>query len=273
MLLWEGNVAYIIESMKSIEGQAFNAERPGTVPESESTIRHQEIESLREPMMHVLEQMRERIDRGEYNLIIGDDASGRIPTWVFYNFLKKVYVRNNLPPPSVRYFAGSRNAMGKVVEKKTEEIANHIARFVEKEKQKDNKGRQQKALIVTDTIATGNSLAPIVEALRKNDMPLDVAAVSLFMSERNYEEIKERLHADVFYGIAGSVSYIFGRGDLSGVTKQDANVFSEPVKKYGVAQQKTIREARADSKTLASQLVEWYEAGLSRQSSSEAGRK
>src|SRR3989338_11083514 len=158
--------------MKNIEGQAFYTKEPNTALEAEPKIKHSEIEELREPMMHMLEQMRERIDRGEYNLIIGDDASGRIPTWVFYNFLKKVYVRNNLPPPSVRYFAGSRNAMGKVAEKKTEEIANHIARFVEKEKQKDNKGRQQKALIVTDTIATGNSLVPIAEALRKNDMPL-----------------------------------------------------------------------------------------------------
>ena len=44
MLLWKGSVVYTIESMKNIEGQAFNTEGSNTVAESEPVIKYEEIE-------------------------------------------------------------------------------------------------------------------------------------------------------------------------------------------------------------------------------------
>ena len=69
--------------MKHIEGGQPVVKEERAVAETPE-IKHAEIAKLREPIKNILEQMRERIDRGEYTLIIGDDASGRIPTWIFY---------------------------------------------------------------------------------------------------------------------------------------------------------------------------------------------
>ena len=149
--------------------------------------------------------------------------------------------------------------------KKEEEIAKHIARFIER-KAKNNETKTLKALVVTDTIETGGSLLPAIKALKKHDLPLDIATIS-FIVGKNETKVRNRFGVDIFYGTPSGNS-IYGRGDLSGVAKNAPDVFSEPMRKLypypGVIDVKKIREVRADSKTLASQLAEWYEAGLSR---------
>lgn len=65
------------------------------------------ISSLREPFQKIFLKLQESIDSGEYNLIIGDDASGRIPALVVRNFIKEVYAKRGYPKPATRFFAGS----------------------------------------------------------------------------------------------------------------------------------------------------------------------
>jgi len=53
----------------------------------------------------ILEQARESIDKGEYNILIGDDASGRVPTLIFRRVLQDVYKEKGYDAPKTLFFA------------------------------------------------------------------------------------------------------------------------------------------------------------------------
>ena len=238
-------------------------------------IKHAEIAKLREPIKNILEQMRERIDRGEYTLIIGDDASGRIPTWIFYNFFKEIYKEKNFPVPRVRYFEGGyrddktafslKRLFSKKTNSKIEEIKSHLTKL----RKISNNGvsPKQKALVVTDTIASGHNSQPILDALRQQQISFDVAAVS------NINYLTERFGSDgkLFSGQYNPLS-IYGRDDLSGITKNPKDLFSRRHRVLGGEhkpsqhnpevlvgeKQSAVEEARVDGKILSHELANWY---------------
>jgi len=78
----------------------------------EKLIKHPEIAELREPIQNLLEQLRDKIDKGEYGVIIGDDASGRIPALILDNVIKSVYQDKGYTKPKTIFFAGSKEMMG-----------------------------------------------------------------------------------------------------------------------------------------------------------------
>lgn len=67
------------------------------------------IENLEYPIRDILEKMLPNIERGEYDLIIGIDASGRIPTIIMEKFIKHVYSKNRISLPDIRFMAGKIN--------------------------------------------------------------------------------------------------------------------------------------------------------------------
>ncbi|MDP3726555.1 MAG: hypothetical protein Q8R36_05165, partial [bacterium] len=250
------------------------------------TIKHKEIAELREPLKNILAEMRENIDRGDYGLIIGDDASGRIPTWFFYNFLKELYKGKKMPPPKVRYFAGGyrvdpsqfslgRSPFKERASQKFEKIEMYLAQ-AKKDMGKSNL-LNKKALVVTDAIGTGSTLQPIIEALQKQNTPFDIATVSSF------NDLTPRFEGKVFSGQDQSPS-IYRNHELAGVVKDRKHVFAEPYKTYwarlaegvdpnlGISpfspeeteelqhkHQERINEARKDAEILAHELAEWYQ--------------
>jgi len=57
------------------------------MPEKE--IRHVEVAELEMSSKKIIEQIQDRIEREEYGIIIGDDASGRIPTLIIGGLIRK----------------------------------------------------------------------------------------------------------------------------------------------------------------------------------------
>lgn len=57
----------------------------------------EEVAELELPNKIIIEKIQSRIEAGEYGLIIGDDASGRIPTLILGNFIKKISEQKGLP--------------------------------------------------------------------------------------------------------------------------------------------------------------------------------
>src|SRR3989344_8140945 len=65
------------------------------------------VEDLREPIENILIELMPDIETGAYSTIIGDDASGRVPTIILANVMKSIYELKGYPPPTVRFLAGS----------------------------------------------------------------------------------------------------------------------------------------------------------------------
>ena len=59
-----------------------------------------ELESL---VLPLIEKLKENIDKGEYDMLIGDDASGRIPTLILRGIINE---RNRGSKVKTRFVAG-----------------------------------------------------------------------------------------------------------------------------------------------------------------------
>mgnify|MGYP001561084624 CR=1 FL=1 len=238
---------------------------------------HPEIAELEEPIQKLLEQLRERIDRGDYQLIIGDDASGRIPARIMHQALQEIYKEKGLKEPDIRFFAGSGGSdirpSYEDCDKKTHDIAEYLSRYAAglptykdaPQKASFPEKTMRRALIVTDTIVTGDSLVPIVNALKNNGIAYDIAAIGRYGYTRQDEKLLGSPENKIFHA-QSHVPAIDQARHISGVYKRTEDVFSRKITtpKYEGPERKRevqqiINEAREDAKKIADELVEWYQ--------------
>src|SRR3989344_5225669 len=93
------------DKLRTPEGQ-----RPGHLREPRdiigSGIRTPEaeaIEELREPLAGMVRELKNDLAEGSYDLIIGDDASGRLPAIVIGNIAQSLAKQTHREPPTVRF--------------------------------------------------------------------------------------------------------------------------------------------------------------------------
>ena len=140
-----------------------------------------ELESLIFPL---IEKLKENIDKGEYDMLIGDDASGRIPTLVLRGIIN---VRNRKLHPELkpseaetktRFVAGGRVENDKELKSALEKLKLEV---------------KKKALVVTEYIHTGKSIKRFSNILKELGIPFDIATLkSEFESESDKDNFIER---------------------------------------------------------------------------------
>src|SRR3990167_11536940 len=81
--------------------------KPNLEKSDEREVVFKEVAELELPIKIIIEKIRTRIENGEYGLIIGDDASGRIPTLILGNFIKKVSEQKGLDKPNIIFIPGA----------------------------------------------------------------------------------------------------------------------------------------------------------------------
>ncbi len=256
------------EAMK-IETVSFEKEQ-GKAAESRK-LHFEEIEELREPIRGLLLKLRDKIDAGKYSLIVGDDASGRIPTIIFNKIIGGLCKARGIKLPQALFFAGSRSFSPEELERKTFAVSNNLQENI-------RKGRIDKdleALVVTDTIATGSSLKHICEALKENGIRFDIVTIGLFSPA---EDVEKFLGGKVLSATSEPPKvYTSYRKGFSGVKKSSGSTFSESRKKlerklwesWGTSEEdvqmvvqdqaEEERIAREDADILAKDLIQWYE--------------
>ena len=187
------------------------------------------IEELRRPTESILNQLKPEIDSGAYGVIIGDDASGRLPAILLWKILGIVYEKRGYPKPLLRFVAGSTGlAEGTFnFNTKKEDVGRHIGR-IRRDVKSDEAPSRLKALIVTDTIATGESVQMLMNGIKENNWTADVATIGL-MSPVRFDELQDRWKCKIAVGSKLGLPrvYIDGR-NLSGVTKDRNKLFSSP---------------------------------------------
>jgi len=71
------------------------SERPSNLESQEIKLR--EVKDLEEPLEDILEQIKPEIESGTYRLIIGEDASGRIPALVIGGVINRQHENKGFP--------------------------------------------------------------------------------------------------------------------------------------------------------------------------------
>jgi hypothetical protein len=213
-----------------------------------------EIDQLRVPMENIVKKIYPKIAAGEYGLVFGDDASGRIPALLLNEIIRGVYREFGHKNPDIRFLAGSKDLEGEEKNQKKEKIS----QYLESLKKKNPEDFQKKALVVTDVIATGVSLDPLIEVFKEKGIDFDVASVG----DVTTEDVESKWGKEVYFGASG-LPKIFGLGSISGIEKKTNELFSHRIKdgdEYTDDEKEdmqiNINEAREDVSRLAGEILE-----------------
>ena len=170
--------------------------------------------------------------RGDFLLIIGDDASGRIPALIFSEFLRKVNEKTDKKRPKTIFIAGgTRDLWGEEGERIRSEKKERIADLLKKIESTigDELRRKVSTLIVTDTLSRGQTLMPLTKALRELEIPFYIATISLTHGRPDIKE--KQLGGKVFYG-KEDIPSIWEKYSLGGVKRAGGpqSLHSKPIK-------------------------------------------
>lgn len=209
------------------------------------------IEDLRAPTQKILEQLHNKIERGEYTIIIGDDTSGRIPTVIIGGVIKELYNKKNLPSPLVRFIAGGSFSHKGIVSKFNE----YAEKLRGEGEEQFGSNRAQKVLIVTEFMGTGRTLEPLIMNFKAKGMPCDVAAVGFGKNIFQRFRFEKVLGGEIIWGQKNEPK-VWKKKEITGVKKDYKHLFSESFRDE--KNQPVINGARGNARKLTSELVTWY---------------
>jgi len=221
---------------------------------------------LENPTKKIIEQLQERIEKGEYGIIVGDDASGRVPTLILGGFLKRIYEVKKIPLPKIIFIPGGQKQTPVFVE----QLRRHLENF--------GFTGQSRVLIVTEFIATGYTLGTLSRGLKTLGFEFDIATIGLF--EEQNEKMRGELGIDTLVvsgeyervsgGTLNFTPLIYKDKFMTGVKKvwKEKRPHSVPVKLQNFfggttpeqkkSVQNKINQARKDTGVLVDKLVKWY---------------
>ncbi len=230
--------------------ESVESNKPKSEPAPEKL--HFAIEMLKEPIQDLLGKLHRRIDAGTYRLLIGGDASGRIPTLIFDKVIKRVYKEKGFDVPktlSVFIAGGVKPAFP--LEEKSEVIAQHLEEYIKENSTMEGENGQadQRVLIIEDTVSSGASIEPVTKALTDLGVLYDIATISFIGTDKG--EVEDKLSARIF-NATGRVPSIYDRPDLAGVKKNRGDLSATP------HVSEASRKARVDIDVIADELSEWY---------------
>lgn len=247
-------------------------------PDKEGKIQLEEVAELEAPIKKIIGKILSRIESSEYGLIIGDDASGRIPAIILGNFIKKVSEERGISGPDVifipgrlkmesefswRRIFGLENAL-KI--KQYEELDDYISSY--------GASKEKKILIITDTVKSGDSLKTLVDLLNGAGYSCDIATIGIETPMIGQGAKQSLRGTDIISGeyreknrdSNQNTPLIYDHKELSGVKKIPGNHVSEPIKKRLFHQedrnriQGQINKSREDANVVIDHLLDWYKA-------------
>jgi len=212
----------------------------------------EEFEEARESFENLTKELTPAIQRHEYNLIIGDDASGRIPTLVIGGLFKEVYKEDKIDPPQILFFAGGKERLTDE-EGIVREISDNIKRLISKNKIDSSK---TKALLTTEYMAGGRTMAYFVRTLKETGLSCDIATLSTRCSLKEYKrQFPEFEGAEIHVGSPGGLLHFWVKKELAGVRRGDNMIFT----KRREGERELVLEARRNVKKMVNYLKQIYD--------------
>src|SRR3990167_9777583 len=136
-----------------------------------------EVASLEQPLTVLVDQLKLHFENGEYSLLIGDDTSGRLPTLAVHKVVDYVCDLRGLLKVATFFIQAGRYVDEETIRHQVESLK---SRYVTHE--------NNKALLITEYIKSGESIKRLTEILRDNGISFDIAAVAMSEPEAAYRE-------------------------------------------------------------------------------------
>ncbi len=214
--------------------------KPDTAKLKSSEIYFEKISELESYEKDLLLKLKENIERGDYQLIIGEDASGRIPALIMRKVINHIYDKHDFPHPQMRFvsgFSGQEEDSYKI-----QALKDNLSDFV-----------GAKALVVTEHIASGHSMYQLKTFLESAGIECDLASLALQKDVGYYPELGD----DLYYAKEERSSpLIYGRYNMGGVHKKPENPYAT---RHANSEEDVVK-ARSDIENVANNIIDWYDS-------------
>jgi hypoxanthine phosphoribosyltransferase len=241
-----------------------------SIPSNEE--RQKKIDQIVELSHKPINELRKQIENGDYKIIIGDDASGRVSALIWRDFLNHVNTENDRAGVETFFLAGSKTLDAAQTREKIKAITDYLIgqrvngptepvsgiRIKEKISSKNDK-----VLIVTDTINSGQSLIPLTQALSATGTRYDIVTNSL-LTVVPQVVLESNLGARIHCGEKRTEDYaplVYKDVAASGVVKNDEDLFATPVNTkeiYDVSSHELLSKTRDLIPVAGAELVDYY---------------
>lgn len=224
------------------------ADKASQFPESAS------VEELESPIFWIIDQLKDKLKDGHFQVLIGDDASGRIPSLIFKKVIDHIYEKNGHQKPELKFFSGTK---GNIKADLKESNTKAITEFATKQ------GLAGKnALLITDYIQSGAGMVSLTRGLENAGINLEVATMAL---NEESKSIAKNVPYPIHDGENIVAPLVYGRYDLGGVRKDKVNRDSIHAKRFrdtapGFSDQEDINMARRDADIVAAKIIKWYDS-------------
>jgi len=238
--------------MEKFEGEKLeiNKEKEAEIEAPEFNI--VDFEATKYYFANLAKQLTSAIRNHEYNLVIGDDASGRIPTLVIGGLMKEVYREDKANPPHILFLTG------KSLLKKEEQadLDSYLHTII---KQQGINSENSKILLVTEYIEGGRHVANFIDAFKRVGLSCDVATLLTRKSPEYYRDSPDFKDVKTHIGDSRSrgILAFLQRPGLSGVTKPRSGIFAMRSKLNDSQYIKQVRES--DVKKMVDYLKQIYD--------------
>lgn len=221
----------------------------------------EEFEEARANFERLIKELTPAIKRHEYDLIIGDDVSGRLPTLVIGGLFKKIYKKDKISPPQILFLSGSGINTFKEkgeLETKATAISQYLRDLIDKKKIKLSKN---KALLTTESMLGGITANYLSRGIKGAGLSCDIATLSNYSSiEGMKEEEKDLKEVNIYSGGQMRGAHFWSEKELTGVEKHERWIFSRC--KEGESRQGLL-SAREDAKKMVDYLKKIYDKEVS----------
>lgn len=177
-----------------------------------------------------------------YDTVLSDDASGRLVAIFLSQVINKKKLELNEQSVQTYFLQGGGH--------QKEGIYEAVDDFISQKKSSIGK-----ALLVTEHIASGNSINSMVKKLEGQDIDFDVASLSVseeFLSEKDKEKFK-KLTKRVRYGGENAEGLDLYNQPFTGVRKNHKSG-AHPMRIKDPSLQKSVGEARKDIRLMAKEI-------------------
>jgi len=189
-------------------------------------------------------ELRDRIP--QYDTILSDDASGRLISLILKQLIDKKRKEEEKPNSKIYFLASGQH--------RDEKINSLIQDFILK-----RKNELGNTLLVTEFIATGGSISPLVEVLEREGINFDLATISV--SRDPSENYGKQIQRHLYYGEVGnSALNLHNVHQYSGIEKNKEIMTPYPVAlNKNDRDQRSVHNARQDVKMIAEELSKLLE--------------
>jgi len=152
--------------------------------------RFKEIAEIEPGTTSIIEQLKDKIDKGEYDTLLSDDVGGRIPTLVLRKILKTRRPDKKL---ETFFIASGQTYIPRKSEQEEdyEELQDHLKKIAKK---------STHALLVTQFIHAGSTIMNLSRALKDAGLKnFDVAAVDIAFEDEARKKIEPGLGENKLY--------------------------------------------------------------------------